>query len=379
MNDKIKIVWLCTPIELLGGTVNHLLHWAKGIDADNYEITLIYFSKKEKEINEKFKSLPGIKLVCLKELNSARFLYLPAIIKLFNILKREKAHILHNIFIQSDILGGVAAFLSGVPVVVSSIEGCLIPERTKRWKKIAYKLLYRIVRPRINRFIAISKATADEIVLDYKVDPKKIEVIHNGIDLSSIKNVKNKTKENGEYLIGAASHLVPEKGIKYLVEAMPMILKDIPSAKLLIAGEGSEEGKLKRLADDLGLSSKVSFLGFVPDIGDFMNTLHLFIFPSLPGYDGMPWVILEALAFGVPLITTPVGGIPEVVRRDREGAYVEAGNAQQIARAVKYVYSNPEKALSMSKAGADRIKEFTREKEISALQDLYLSLLGDRV
>jgi len=375
-----NILWLCTPLGSKGGTFVHLSYWAKNIDKNRYRITLIFCSPTKLDIDW-VKSLEkyGIEVIFMPELSELKKLYLPAIFKLSKILREKDTVILHTIFIQADIIGTIAAKIAKVPYIVSSLEGGLIPSFTLGWKKTIYSLAYAVIKNKIDRFIAISRKTGNDLVRDFGVNPKKIIAIYNGVEPERFPWRKSLVVLKGrlikkEPVLGYFGVVGYEKGVDSLIEAFPLVLVQFPMAKLLIVGEGEDKSLSQRRVQSLGIESNVQFLPWVDDITEIMAAFDIFVLPSKA--EGMPWAVLEAMACAKPVIATAVGGIPEAVENGKTGILLPDSKPESIAQAVCSLLENPEKALNMGQLGRRRIEEnFTADHEVREIEELYDSLI----
>ena len=196
-----------------------------------------------------------------------------------------------------------------------------------------YKMIYR----RADFIQVISNHLARRAVkIGYK---GKIEVVPNGVDFKQL-TFNNKPEERKEKIVITTSRLVKKNGIEYLIRAMSQA-----NAKLLIAGGGNLEGKLKNLTQEFGLSEKIHFLGHLePDkIFSYLNKADVFVRPSLS--EGLGNAFLEAMAMGVPVIGTPVGGIPDFLKDGETGWFCEGKNPKSIAEKINFVLDSKNKEL----------------------------------
>ena len=379
----INIVWLCTPFGSKGGTFVHLSHWAKHIDKNKYRITLVFCGPTEPDIR-RVKTLEkyGIEVIFMPELSELKKLYLPAIFKLAKLFKEKKIMILHTVFIQSDIIGTIAAKIAKVPYIVSSLEGGLVPTFTFGWKKIIYRLAYAVIKSKIDRFIAISRKTGNDLIRDFRVDSKKVVVVHNGVEVEkfpwkeSLEAFKERLIKK-ESILGYFGVIGYGKGVDSLIEAFPLVLGQFPKAKLLIVGEGPNKLFSQQRVQELGIKDNVQFLTWVDDIIKVMLDFDILVFPSKRVIEeGMPWTVLESMACAKPVIATAVGGIPEAVEDGKTGILLPDSNPKSIARAVCSLFENPEMALNMGRAGRKRIEEnFTAFHEMQKIEELYNSFI----
>jgi glycosyltransferase involved in cell wall biosynthesis len=168
--------------------------------------------------------------------------------------------------------------------------------------------------------------------------------------------------------------LEPRKGFKDLLMAMSAVLARIPAAKLVFAGDGDIEGA-RRLAAELGISASVTFLGFIRG-GRKTWELQRAAVLCLPSYDeGVPVALLEAMSNGIPVVTTPVGGIPDLVRSGENGLLVAPGDIDGLSRAIVSLLTNPPFSASIGNAGFAHIERFhSIDRVCNLLHDIYTSL-----
>ncbi len=193
-------------------------------------------------------------------------------------------------------------------------------------------------------------------------------VIYNGIEPVK-KKAKPFSKEN-EVLIGSIGTLNEQKGMQYLIKAMPAVLKEFPNAKLEIIGEGYYKDRLQRLVKSMKLTRQVKFTGFLKDVYEELEKLDLYVQPSLSESFGL--AILQAMSVGLPVIATKTGGVPEVVTDGKTGLLVEPKNSGQLASAVLEILRDKEKAISMGKLAAeDATLKFSLKDMVEETEDVY--------
>jgi len=201
-----------------------------------------------------------------------------------------------------------------------------------------------------DRLICCSRFMAEQISQTFGVPMTKLDIIHNGVDASkfnikaNIQKAKEKYAPKGEQLILYVGRLVHEKGVHVLIGAMPKVLSKMPNVRLIIVGEGGMKESLKREAQELGVSDKVLFAGFIDD-----ETLRLLykisdvaVFPSL--YEPFGIVALEAMAARLPVVVSDVGGLAEIVKHNETGVKVYPDNSDSLSWGVLKVLMNPKYA-----------------------------------
>ena len=203
---------------------------------------------------------------------------------------------------------------------------------------------------------------------------KILKIVPNAIDVAAFaSNITDKFNNSNEITLVYIGRLVVEKGIKEAIEALALLnQQDYKNLKFKIAGAGSYEQSLKNLSKELNISDKVEFMG--PIFGDkkmqFWSNANILVFPSY--FEGLPYTLLEALASGTPIITTRVGGIPEIIEDGVQGLFVEEKSPEAIARAIKKMVSNISCLKSMSQECVKRANErFSIERLSNEIGDIY--------
>lgn len=231
--------------------------------------------------------------------------------------------------------------------------------------------------------VANSHYEKSELVLR-GLSSEKVKVVHNSMYLS----LQGKSEPSDVFsefginlkdgsIIGMTSRLTPRKGHKYLLEAVPQILKCFNKARFLIIGEGKIEDELKAFTRRIGVQENIIFAGTRRDLERIYPFLNILAVPSL--YEPLGNVSMEAMAFGKPVVASNTGGIPEVVEDGVTGILVPPKDSKRIAEAVIYLLENPDVAKKMGKAGRERVKEyFTIQRVGGELEEVYEYVIGNK-
>ncbi len=232
-----------------------------------------------------------------------------------------------------------------------------------------------------DKLIAVSKWTRDDIA-KYDIPLSKFEVIYNGINpehFDSNYNLKIKEEigiKQNDPLIIWSGRIVEQKGLKYLIQAMPAIVLRYPNARLLIIGKGNLEKELKKLAAKLKVAKNIIFYGEVPytQLNNVLRGGDVFAFPSI--WEPFGIAILDAMASGLPVVAARIGGIPEIVQNGRNGFLVDKKNPKQLANALLNVIENEKLRERMAhNAATDAKTKFTWDKIAEQTLEVYKSLL----
>jgi N-acetyl-alpha-D-glucosaminyl L-malate synthase BshA len=232
-----------------------------------------------------------------------------------------------------------------------------------------------------NKAIAVSEDLAKKMIY-LKINQKNITVLRNAVDTNRFKPLKSKElrkyykiKDN-EILILFVGYLDTFKGIFELINAFYEINKKSTNFKLMMVGEGPKDDELKRIISQLHLEKYVIFTGkiFPTNIHKYYQAADIFVLPSYS--EGLPLSILEAMACGLPIVTTNVGGIPEVVKNGENGFIIPSKNRQLLAQKLEIIAYNLDLRKKFGfKSTEIIIKEFSIEKKVEELAKLYEELI----
>ncbi len=219
---------------------------------------------------------------------------------------------------------------------------------------------------RANKIIAVSHFTKRELVEYYGVPEGKIRVIHNGVDTRKFQPAVDKRKVKQELglnpddiAIVSVGRLYARKGLFTLIESMPAVVKRFKNAKFIISGKGQsdEMRKLIAHAEKIGVKDSIIFTGYYPDkkLPKLYQAADVFAFSTF--YEHHPFAVLEALATGLPVVTTWVGGIPETIESGKNGFLVEPFNPAQFADKILYLLEHPAEAQEMGRLARKTVLE----------------------
>ena len=236
-----------------------------------------------------------------------------------------------------------------------------------RWH--SFLRMQKKVAPQLNRIVCPSNQSKADVIEELKVNEENVDVVLNGIDLDSF-NRDERVEKKPYRIITTASADVPLKGLKFLIEAMTEIIEEIPEAHLMVLGRAKKEGDIAKQISRLNLEEKISFRSGLSqsEVVSLYASSHICVIPSL--YEGFGFGAGEAMACGLPLISTQSGGLKEVIGQD--AVIIEARSSKAIVKAVKDLFSNKEKQLALSRAGRKRMEnEFNWIKAAKTYEEIY--------
>jgi sugar transferase (PEP-CTERM/EpsH1 system associated) len=273
----------------------------------------------------------------------------------------------------------VAARIARVPFVVHGEHGREMADPTGRNRRRNWAR--RRLAPLIDRFVTVSDDLRQWLVASVGVPGQKVVMIHNGVDVGRFgrrdraeARLHTGLPVEGE-IVGTVGRLDPVKDQVALIRAFAALAAGHPQALLVIVGDGPCRSELERVTTELGLQSRVRLLGMSADVPAVMEALDLFVLPSIA--EGMSNTILEAMASGLPVVATRVGGNPEMVEDGVTGALVPVRDAAALRQALGAYFEDESLRESHGKAGRQRASAlFSLDRMGSAYFGLYGELLA---
>jgi L-malate glycosyltransferase len=205
---------------------------------------------------------------------------------------------------------------------------------------------------------------------------RDITVVPNGIEIEDYQNRLHKQeRESPEKRILFVGRLDPVKGIPSLLRAIKIVCEVFPAAKLIVVGDGGEREHLESLADSIGIRNRVDFVGRTPheNIPDYLCQADVFVLPSES--EGFPLVLLEAMACGLPIVATRVGGVPDIIEDGVNGYLVEYGDFQEMAKKILFLLDNQLLTDQISKNNRVKVQEYAWENVVDHLERIYREII----
>ena len=315
----------------------------------------------------------GIEYICI---NYRIRSYIPVMLRFISLLKREKVDILHTHMYTASRFGRIAGVIAGVRVMIATDHG---RDPWKKWWDIAFD---RIMIKRTALRIGVSQDLVDIIKMCENPPPEKLAMIPNGVDSERFKcgeGERNRVRAefgiaDDEILVGAVGRLVDPKAFHILIEAVSLLARRMPRVRLVLVGDGNLRPELEKQAADLGVPGLVLFAGMRMDIPAVLSAIDVFTISSKS--EGLPVSLLEAMVAGRPIVTTKVGGIPEVVGDHQEALLVEPNNPTALADAIAEVILNPEPAAQRARLAQEKAtSEYSVAATVRTLEQVYCRLL----
>jgi glycosyltransferase involved in cell wall biosynthesis len=279
------------------------------------------------------------------------------------IAHREDYRLIHAHTVRAAMIARAAARRAGVPWIYH-VHSPAARNTTQRWLNRANSLVERFSLRGASRLIAVSESLRRQMIgLGY--DPERITVVHNGVP--PLYEVPPRSKPRGTWTLGTMALFRPRKGIEVLLEALTLLRYRGYSVRLRAVGkfESAEyERKIRAQAEQRGLAGCIEWTGFAGDVVSELVQMDLFVLPSLCG-EGLPMVVLEAMAAGVPVVATAVEGVPEAICDGQDGLLVPPGNAYGLARAIAAMIDGEADWTLLRENALKRQKQFFSDRSMA--------------
>ncbi|MEW6183405.1 MAG: glycosyltransferase [Bacillota bacterium] len=376
--NRFKVVHVIRPAA--GGMKRHLLNLLEHTDRDLFEpVVACPYEEKLFEAAESGArvftvSLPG-------EIKTARDT--AAVLRIAGVLRKEKAVILHAHGSKAGLVGRLAARLARTPVVFFTAHNSIFYEQWPEYKRKAFAIAENMLARGTFKIIAVSNALRQELLDREGLQPDRVVTVYNGIDPAAFRVAEERAALRlrlnlpaDAAVVGTVARLAPQKGVRLLIQAAALI----PPEKrpfFLIVGDGPLRRELEEAAGDFGVADRFIFTGARTDIPRVLGALDLLALPSVT--EGLPLILLEAMAASLPVVATAVGGVPEVVVDGKTGVMVRSADPAGLAWGITQILEEPDLARRMGAAGEKRVSElFTVEKMAGRVMNLYREALTNK-
>lgn len=378
---RLRVAQVVTRMDV-GGVPDHIMTLVRGV-RNSADITVVCNAIDERHRDELEALGVRIRIVPMRRL-LAPVADVRGLVALTRLFRTDRYDIVHTHMSKAALLGGIAATLARVPVRINTahnIGALAMPNAALRALFWIYdRLLLGLTTDAV---VTVAERVKAGIAAKRIVPEHKLFAIHNGIDTQrfsvSPDAAQAVRREFGladdDVLVVAVARLVWFKGLDTLVAAAAIVLGSQPQARFLIVGDGPQRDQLMRQAEALDIASRVTFAGERRDIPAILAAADLFVLSSVS--EGLPVSILEAMASAKPVVATRVGGVAELVEDGSTGLLVDAGNASGLATALGGLIADPNRRMTMGRAGLARVKErFSNDRMVAKTAALYRDLLA---
>ncbi|MBN1396088.1 MAG: glycosyltransferase [Pirellulales bacterium] len=293
--------------------------------------------------------------------------------RLRRLLEEQKPQIIQTFLFHANFVGRIAARRAGVPRVASGIR---VAERDSHW----HLWLDRLTDRWVDRHVCVSRSVADYSAHRGRLPPEKLVVIPNGIDLEKYPAEKPADLREfgippGRRCVVFVGRLEEQKGVAWLMETAPLWLGRLSDCELLIVGDGPLRLLLEKTVKDVGTASdQVHFAGWRPNVPEILAAANLLVLPSR--WEGMPNVVLEAMASRLPVVATDVEGVRELLGPVADQQTVRHGDSQLLAERIVRLMNDPQLATHIGHENRHRVEDqFDISRMVGAYESVWESLV----
>lgn len=352
-----------------GGAEKVILDLATHINKKRFEP--VVFSHVRGLMEENFLKA-GIDLEIIEKTRPLDFLFL---IKMCRTIKQKKIDLIHSHGVTATVYGGIAAKFFRIPLMIT-VHG-----RSTYSVRVGVKGLQFAQKFGAN-IVTVSNQLKYELTRDIGLNEEKITTIYNGIDADKLLKsdeqltcaIKKELSIDSYPVVGSVGSLREVKGHRYLIQALPRILKKYPNIKLIFVGDGELKDDLMNISEKLNVSKNILFLGHRRDVPQLMSVFDLVVQPSLT--EGISIVILEAMASSKAIIATDVGGNSTLVENNNSGILIPPRDSEKLADAIINLLGDGKKRMLLGETAFKRVKErFSIYQTVSEYEKLYMGLI----
>lgn len=377
--QRPKILYIVT-LGVWGGAQKYVFDLSVAMSGDCDVVVAcgregVELEQKIRQKNIRFQTLPHLARQVNPWMDALAFR------EIFNLVKKEKPDVVHLSSSKAGALGSVAAKLGGAKKVIFTIHGLVLAEPLNPLAWSLYWLAEKFSSFFRDALIAVSDFDRKLAIKYHICRPDKITVIHNGLDISKLGFLPRdeakgrlaelaKTELKNKLLIVTVADFYPAKGLQFLVEAAFAALKKFPDAVFILIGRiGPDYKKVKQAIRQNRLAHNFILLTDLPAAAPYLKAADLFVLPSVK--EGLPYVILEAAAAGLPIVATKVGGMPEIITDRSNGLLIPPADPKSLARAIDELLSSQELAQKLGQKAYGDAGRFGLEKMIEQTKRVY--------
>lgn len=376
LKSKINILFFIDYLYGFGGTEKYLFNLTTRLDPNVFDCTVCPF-RFSMEMVRTFEKA-GIRVEPAQLERIYGITAFRQAIRIRGILKNLKIDIVQTFNLDSDIFGTLVAKLAGIPLIISNRRDLGV------YRKKRHLLVTRRIFKYVDYFLAVCHAAASELAERERVPPEKITTIHNGFDMSDLSLVDQKNVASiverfkigsNSFVIGNVSHLRPEKGHRFFIDAIRKVRPIIPDLRVLIVGgDGPALRPLQAAIVEHRLSETVFLTGYVENVLDYVSLMDVCCLTPISN-EGFSNAVLEQMAMGKPVIATDVGGNREAISNGVSGIIVPPQNGDAVAEAILKLYRDDKLRNLIGREAKERVeKDFSIQKMIVDTEDFYYGI-----
>jgi glycosyltransferase involved in cell wall biosynthesis len=368
----MRILFLSTSMGM-GGADSQLLSAAHGMRSRGHEVPIVSLTQLgPMGLEAQRAGIPTESLEMRRGVPDPR-----GLVRLVRLVRAWRPDVLHSHMVHANLMARVLRLITPVPVMVSTIHNIYEGGRLRM-------AAYRLTNALVDHVTIVSQAAADRFVRERIVPESLLTVIPNGVDTEQFRRIPREVGHSlrhslgleGEFVWLAVGRFEIAKDYPNMLRGFARVRERFPQAVLLLVGRGSLQSETERLAQSLGLGNGVRFLGVRDDVVQVMSAADGYVMSS--AWEGMPMVLLEAAAAGLPIVTTRVGGNHEVVRDGESGFVVPPRDHEALGRAMLQLMELSEtQRRSMGDRGREVIRaHYGLNRVVERWEELYRDVLA---
>lgn len=385
--SKIRVARVIARLNI-GGPAIHTILLTAGLNPARFESLLVTGVEAEHEGNMlDLAAAKGVQPLVIPDLGREISLWrdLRTLGMLYHLFRRWRPAIVHTHTAKAGTVGRLAARWAGVPIVIHTFHGHVFHGYFGPWKTRAFIYIERALARWSDRIVTVSEGQRAELAAYGIAPPDKIAVIPLGFELDEFLHCEARRGQlRAELglaadtpLVGVVARLTAVKNHHLFLEAARLVAQEEPITRFLMVGDGELRAELENRARALGLAERVLFLGWRSDMPRIYADLDVVALTS--HNEGTPVSLIESMAAGVPVVSTAVGGVPDIVADGACGYLVPPGDAVALARGILTLLKDRESAQAMGRAGRDFAwQRFGVERLLNDVERLYTQLLTER-
>jgi glycosyltransferase involved in cell wall biosynthesis len=374
----MRVTFLVTSLTVGGGAEQQVRSLAEGMKRRGHTIRVVSMLRVARPALPFVQALQAAG-IAVDELGLARGRPDPrGVVRLARLLRRHRPDVVHAHMVHANLLARVTRIVAPTPVLVSTMHN---QNEGGRWRYVAYRLTHRLSTVTT----AVSADAAAEVVARGGAPKDGVLAVPNGLPTASFgadagvrASVRSDLEVGDSFVWLAAGRLVEAKAYPDLLDAVADLVQDGLDIRVLVAGTGPREKDLMQRAAELRLGAHVDFLGFRSDLRQLMQAADAFVLSSR--WEGLPMVLLEAAASGLPIVATDVAGSREAVDHGVTGFRVPIGEPPALAAAMRSLMDlSPAQLRAMSDAARRHAATtFDLERVLDRWEEIYRDALGER-
>jgi glycosyltransferase involved in cell wall biosynthesis len=372
--EPVRVLHVCDKLGIRGATVHGVTRlfswWFSRWDRSRFHVELI--NLRGWDASADYLVEHGVPVRCLDKGKIDP----TTLLELIRLIRRGRYQVLHLHGYGASNFGRLAGAINGVPVIVHEH---FVDLAMPSYQRVCDRMLANLTR----RGLGVSKSVVEFMAEQRCIARERLELLPNGAPLADFRPVDAAEAEAarralgipaGVLVIGAIGRLSEQKGLTYLLKAMPLLSERNFEPWLLLIGDGSQEGDLRQEARALGIAARVLFAGFTKDTRAWQTLLDIQVFPSL--WEGTPLTLFEAMAMARPIVATHVDGLGEVLEHDVTALLVPPRDPAALADAVATLLAAPDRATALATKAREVGGAYDIQNTVDRMQQIYDELVG---